>query len=52
MKALLVKYLGETIYSSEVVELPEDYDGDPYGGTVPFCMASNWSLQVIEQVHI
>ena len=48
MKALLRKYLVEVVESEEIVDLPENYDGNPYGDTVPFCMASNWTLQVID----
>ena len=49
MKAILRKYAGETLVSKEIVQLPEEYDGDPYGDTVPFVMHSNWSLSVIEE---
>lgn len=48
MKAILKKYLGEEIESEEIVDLPDNYDGDPYGDTVPFVMASNWTLEIIE----
>lgn len=48
MTAILRKYLGEEIDSEEFVQLPDDYDGDPYGDKVPFVMASNWTLQVLE----
>lgn len=48
MQAILRKYLGEICESEEIVNLPDNYDGDPYGDTVPFAMASNWTLQVIE----
>lgn len=48
MKALLRKYLGEVVESEEIVDLPENYDGNPYGDTVPFCVASNWLLLVID----
>lgn len=48
MTAILRKYIGEEIDSEEIVQLPDNYDGDPYGDTVPFVMASNWSLQVID----
>lgn len=49
MKAILRKYLGETVESEEVIELPDNYDGDPYGDTVPFAMASNWTLQLVDE---
>lgn len=48
VKAILRKYLGEEIESEEIVDLPHDYDGNPYGDTVPFTVASNWTLQVID----
>jgi len=48
MKAILRKYLGCSVESEEVVDLPDDYDGDPYGDTVPFVMASNWQLQPVD----
>jgi hypothetical protein len=44
MKALLKKYDKLKLVSQELVELPDDYDGDPYGDKVPFVMASNWAL--------
>lgn len=44
MKALLKKYERLKLVSQELVELPDDYDGDPYGDKVPFVMASNWAL--------
>lgn len=52
MKAVLKKYHGENVISEEVVELPDDYDGDPYGDKVPFVVASNWSLVPIEEGDI
>lgn len=48
MKAWLIKYLGEQVESNEIIDLPDDYDGDPYGNTVPFVMASNWELRVVD----
>jgi hypothetical protein len=48
MLAILRKYIGEKVVEEEIVTLPDDYDGDPYGDKVPFVMASNWSLEVIE----
>jgi len=44
MKALLKKYERLKLVSQELVELTDDYDGDPYGDKVPFVMASNWAL--------
>ena len=48
MKAKLIKYIGERIDSIELIDLPDDYDGDPYGDTVPFVMASNWELRIVD----
>lgn len=48
MKAILKKYMREEIIEEEIIDIPDDYDGDPYGDTVPFVMASNWTLEVIE----
>lgn len=45
MKALLKTYTLDTLTEVEEIELPENYDGDPYGDTVPFLVGSN---QVIE----
>lgn len=50
MLAILKKYIGTEIDSEEIVSLPDNYDGDPYGDTVPFTVASNWSLQPLEDV--
>ena len=49
MRALLKKYDKDTLIETKEVDLPEGYDGDPYGDTVPFVMASNWSLEVLEE---
>lgn len=46
MKALLKKYIGEDLVEIETVDLPDNYGGDPYGDSVPFVMASNWTLEV------
>ena len=48
MKAILKTYTLETLTDTETVELPENYDGDPYGDTVPFAVGSNQSIEVIE----
>ena len=48
MKALLKTYTLDTLTETEEVELPENYDGDPYGDTVPFCVGSNQSLEVLD----
>ncbi len=48
MKAILKKYNNEQLVEVEHIDLPEDYDGDPYGDSVPFTMASNWTLETEE----
>ena len=48
MKARLVTYYGEEVQEERAVELPDDYDGDPYGDTVPFVVGSNQTLLVEE----
>jgi hypothetical protein len=52
MKALLKKYDRETLTETEEVDLPDNYDGNPYGDTVPFVMASNWALEVLEENNL
>ena len=52
MLAILRKYIGVNIDSEEFVHLPDNYDGNPYGDTVPFAMASNWTLQVVDEESI
>ena len=48
MKALLKTYTLDTLTETEAIELPENYDGNPYGDTVPFSVGSNQSIEVIE----
>ena len=48
MKALLKTYTLDTLTETEIVEVPDNYDGDPYGDTVPFCVGSNQSLEVLD----
>jgi len=48
MKALLKTYTLDTLTDTELVELPNDYDGDPHGGTVPFCIGSNQALEILD----
>jgi hypothetical protein len=48
MKALLKTYSLETLTEVEEVTLPNNYDGNPYGDTVPFCVGSNQSLEVLD----
>lgn len=49
MKAMLITYSGEELLEKRVVELPDDYDGDPYGDTVPFTVGSNQTLIIEEE---
>lgn len=44
MKAKLRTYKADTLIAEEIVNLPDNYDGDPYGDTVPFCVGSNQEL--------
>lgn len=48
MKALLKTYQLDTLAEVEEIELPENYDGNPYGDTVPFSVGSNQTIEVIE----
>tara|TARA_R100000654_G_scaffold72612_1_gene104589 strand:+ start:647 stop:796 length:150 start_codon:yes stop_codon:yes gene_type:complete len=48
MKALLKTYKLDTLTDTETIDLPNNYDGDPYGDTVPFSVGSNQSIEVIE----
>ena len=48
MKALLKTYTQDTLTETELVEVPDNYDGDPYGETVPFCVGSNQSLELLD----
>jgi|TARA_R100000081_G_C4652365_1_gene83420 hypothetical protein len=50
MKAILKTYTNSTLAQSEIVEIPDNYDGDPYGDTIPFCIGSNQSLEVLDAV--
>jgi hypothetical protein len=47
MKALLKTYSLDTLMEVEEVTLPENYNGDPYGDTVPFSVGSNQTLEVV-----
>jgi len=47
IKALLHTYQNEKLTESELIELPSNYDGDPYGETVPFSVGSNQSIEVL-----
>ena len=44
MKMTLRTYIGEDIVEDETVEVNDNYDGDPYGDTVPFTVHSNQVL--------
>ena len=49
MLALLKSYDTDgKVINIEVVELPEDYDGDPYGDKVPFSVGSNQTIETSE----
>jgi len=41
MKAVLRTYLAEDLFIDKDVIINDDYDGDPYGDTVPFAVGSN-----------
>lgn len=47
MLALLQSYENGKVVQIEVVEIPDDYDGDPYGDTVPFSVGSNQTIVTI-----
>lgn len=48
MLALLNSYDNDgNLINSEVVEIPDDYDGDPYGDTVPFSVGSNQTIETL-----
>lgn len=47
-KALISKFNGERVYERQVIELPDDYDGNPYGDKLPLVMHSNWKLTVLD----
>jgi len=47
MLALLQTYQDEKIVEIEVVEIPDDYDGNPYGDKVPFSVGSNQTIVTI-----
>ena len=49
MQAYLKTYHADTLVDAELVDLPEDYDGNPYGDTVPFSVGSNQELVVIDE---
>ncbi len=48
LNALLKTYTGETLTDTETVQLPANYDGNPYGDTVPFTVGSNQTLEIVE----
>ena len=50
MKAILISYAADTPCETALVELPDHYDGDPYGDTVPFCVGSNQELITLEDI--
>jgi len=48
MKALLKTYSLETLTEVEEVTLPDNFDGDPYGDTIPFSVGSNQTLEILD----
>jgi hypothetical protein len=48
MKAWLKTYNLDTLVCVKEIELPDNYDGDPYGDTVPFCVGSNQEIVIKE----
>ena len=44
MKAVLRTYVGEDAIRDELVEIADDYDGNPYGDKVPFAVGSNQTI--------
>ena len=50
MLALLKSYdTNGKVINIEVVELPDDYDGNPYGDKVPFSVGSNQTIETAEE---
>ena len=49
IKALLHSYQNDRVLESTIIELPSNYDGDPYGETVPFSVGSNQSIEVLSE---
>lgn len=48
MRAELITYGGEEVLSVTEIELPDNYNGEQYGDTVPFVVHSNQSIRIIE----
>ena len=48
IEAVLITYEQETVINQEIVQLPLDYDGNPFGDTVPFCVGSNQELRILD----
>ena len=46
IKAVLCTCSNERIVEREAIELPANYDGDPYGDTVPFSVGSNQYIEL------
>lgn len=44
MKAELWTYNNEELYAVNIVEIDDNYDGDPYGDYVPFAVGSNQTI--------
>ena len=45
IKAVLCTCINETV-EREAIELPANYDGNPYGDTVPFSVGSNQYIEL------
>jgi len=52
MKAQIRTYTLDTLLFVQNVEIPDDFDGDPYGDTVPFSIASNQQLVTDEDFFL
>ncbi len=52
MIAQLVTYNKEKIENIRVVEISDDYDGDPYGDKVPFPVGSNQMIIYDENLFV
>jgi len=44
LKGYLITYVNELIVARDCIELPDNYDGNPHGNTVPFCVSSNQTI--------
>ena len=53
MKAVLRTYPDKDLVDpvDQIVEIPDDYKGDPYGNDVPFCVGSNQTILIKGDNH-